>query len=109
MATDVRLEGPAVKQFEKAPPRVQAELRTLAGKVADDPQFGIYIPRADVFNKATWKRWEARVGKVRNLYKLELRDGWRALYTVGSRGADRVVMVLEVLDHKAYERLMGYA
>jgi hypothetical protein len=105
---DVRLEGTAIKQFQKAPRAVQAELRARAAALASDPQLGAYVPLADVFNKATRKKWEARVGPLRNLYKVELRDGWRALYTVGSRGADRVVLVLEVVDHKAYERLMGY-
>lgn len=108
MATDVRLEGPAQKQFEKAPKTIQTELRKLAPKLAADPHTGEYVPVSDVHNKATVKKWERRVGRVRNLYKLELAHGWRALYTVGSRGADRIVLILEVVDHKHYERLMGY-
>lgn len=104
---DVRLEGPAQKQFDKAPPRVRERLRALARRLAEDAQLGEYVPVTDVYSKATLKKWERRVGKVRNLYKLELHDGWRALYTVGSRGADRLVMVLEVVDHKQYERRMG--
>lgn len=108
MATGVLLEGSAQKQFEKAPKAVQRQLRELAGNLVEDPHAGEYVPVADVHNKGTVKKWERRVGRVRNLYKLELSDGWRALYTVGSRGAERVVMVLEVIDHKQYERLMGY-
>ncbi|HUR69634.1 MAG TPA: hypothetical protein VM370_10340 [Candidatus Thermoplasmatota archaeon] len=108
MPADVVLEGPAQKQFEKSPRAIQADLGKRAKKLAQDPHFGQYIPIADVHNKATLKKWERRVGRVRNLYKLELSDGWRAIYTTGSRGADRVVMILEVVDHKAYERLMGY-
>lgn len=108
MATDVRLEGPAQKQFDKAPPHIQQGLRKLAPELAKDPQLGAFIPLTDVYNKATRRKWEARVGRVRNLHKVELPDGWRALYTVGSRGAERVVMILEVVDHKKYERLMGY-
>lgn len=108
MAIGVRLEGPAQKQFEKAPGHVQRALRKLAARLADDPQAGEYVPVSDVHNKLTIKKWERRVGRPRNLYKLELPDGWRALYTVGSRGSDRLVMVLEVVDHKQYERIMGY-
>lgn len=109
MATDVRLEGPAQNQFEKAPATIREELKALAPKLAKDPQHGEYVPPASVHNKATLKRWQARVGPVKNLYKLEMADGWRALYTVGSRGPDRVVMILEVVRHKEYERLMGYS
>jgi hypothetical protein len=108
LTTDVRLEGPAQKQFAKVPKPIQAELRRLASRLASDPQSGEHVPVADVHNKATVKKWERHVGRVRNLYKLTLAEGWRALYTVGSHGADRVVMILEVVDHKRYDRLMGY-
>lgn len=109
MTTDVRLEGPAIKQFEKAPTPLQAEVRRVAKALAANPQAGEYVPLKDVFNKATRKTWTARVGKLTNLYKVELRDGWRLLYTVGSRGPERVVLVIEMVDHKQYERLMGYS
>ena len=108
MPTDVVLEGTAQKQFAKAPRAVRDKLRTLAQALAKDPQLGEYVPPADVRRRTTLRKWEARVGAVRNLYKLELPAGWRALSTVGSRGAERVVMVLEVVDHEQYERLMGY-
>lgn len=108
MPTDVRLEGPAQKQFAKAPKQVQAGLRKMASRLAADPQAGEYVPVAAVHNKATVAKWERRVGRVRNLHKVELADGWRALYTIGSHGADRAVMVLEVVDHKQHDRLMGY-
>lgn len=104
----MRLEGPAQKQFEKAPKAIQNELRKLAQDLAIDPQWGEYVPVKDVHNKSTVKKWERRIGRMRNVYKLDLADGWRALYTIGSRGADRVVMILEVVDHKQYDRLMGY-
>lgn len=109
MPTDVRLEGPAIKQFEKAPSTIQAETRRTAKALAVNPQAGEYVPLKDVFNKATRKAWAARVGKMTNLYKVELRGGWRMLYTVGSQGPERVVLVLEIVDHKHYERLMGYS
>ena len=109
MATDVRLEGPAQRQFEKAPAAIQDELRERAQELAKDPQLGEYVPPASVHNKATLQRWQARVGPVKNPYKLALADGWRSLYTVGSRGPDRIVMILEVVRHKEYERLMGYS
>jgi hypothetical protein len=108
VATDVQLEGPAQKQFQKALHVVQAQLRRVARALAEDPQRGEYVPVSAVHNKGTIKKWRSRVGQVRNLYRLELAEGCRGLYTVGSRGPDRVVMILEVVDHKQYERLMGY-
>lgn len=107
MPTDVRLAGAAIKQFDKAPEAIRSAIRQVARRLAENPQSGEYVPVKDVFNKATRKAWVARVGPLSNLYKVELRDGWRLLYTVGSRGPERVVMVLAVVDHKGYERLMG--
>lgn len=70
MATDVRLEGPAIKQFEKSPAALQTEVRRVAKALAANPQAGEYVPLKDVFNKATLKAWTARVGKPTNLYKV---------------------------------------
>lgn len=109
MTTDVKLEGPAIRQFEKAPTTIQAEVRRSAKVLAQNPFAGEYVPLKDVFNRATVKAWTARIGKPANLYKISLRDGWRLLYSVGSRGPERVILVLEVVDHKRYERLMGYS
>jgi len=98
-----------MKLFEKAPSPISAETRRTAKALAVNPQAGECVPLKDVLNKATRKTWTARVGKITNLYKVELRDGWRMLYTVGSRGPERIVLVLELVDHKQYERLMGHS
>ena len=109
MPIDVLLEASVQRQFDKAPKHVRDALRTLAPKLASDPQWGEYVSPKQVPNKRTLQKWERRVGPMANLYKLELPRAWRALYTTKSRGSERVVMVLEVVDHKEYDRLMGYA
>lgn len=108
-SAEVRLESPhAERQFQSAPKEVSEALRRKAKDLAKDPQAGTFVPVARV-PKATMRRWEARVGKVTNLYKLDLPGGWRALYTIGSDGPLRVVLVLEVVRHKDYERALGIA
>ncbi len=82
-------------------------MRRKAKDLASDPQAGTFVSMARV-PKATAQRWEARAGRVTNLYKLDLPSGWRALYTIGTDGPLRVVLVLEILRHKDYERVMGY-
>lgn len=54
------------------------------------------------------KKWRRRIGPVTNLYKLDLPKAWRALYTLGSEGPNRVVLVIEILDHRGYDRVLGY-
>lgn len=104
----VRIEAPhAQGQFQVAPRDVQDALRRHARTLAQDPQQGTFIAVARV-PKETLRRWQARVAAVPNLWKLDLPQGWRALYTVGSEGPLRVVLVLEVLRHKDYDRLLGY-
>lgn len=105
---DVRVQAPhAAKQFEKAPAEVRKILRERADRLAEDPQAGTYISTSRVPTKAL-KRWERRVGPVANLWKVDLPDGLRALYTVGSDGPHRVVLVLEIVNHTEYDRLLGY-
>lgn len=105
---DVLLEATAQRQFAAAPRAVRQRLRALARELAVDPQAGVFIPPVDVHRRGTLAKWERRVGSIRNIYKLDLPSGWRALYTIGTRGERRVIMVLEIVDHKQYERLMGY-
>jgi hypothetical protein len=58
--------------------------------------------------KATLRRWESRLGTLVALYKLDLPDGWRALYTTGSDGPLSLVLVFEVVTHREYDRMLGY-
>lgn len=104
---EVRLEAHAAKQFSRAPRPVQQDLRRKAKQLAHDPQRGTFIGIRRV-PKTTLAKWDARVGVQLNLYKLDLSGGWRALYAVGSDGPLRVVVILEVVDHKEYDRLLGY-
>ena len=87
---------------------MQEALRRKAKDLADDPQARTFVSVTRV-PKATLRTWEARVGKVTNLYKLDLPGAWRALYTIGSDGPLRVVLVVEVLCHRDYERVSGYS
>ena len=83
-------------------------MRRKAKDLAKDPQTGTFVSVTRV-PKATMRRWEVRVGKVTNLYKLDLPGAWRALYTIGSDGPLRVLLVVEVFRHKDYERVLGYS
>ena len=87
---------------------MQEALRRKAKDLAEDPQAGTFVSVTRV-PKATMRRWEMRVRKVTNLSKLDLPGAWRALYTIGSDGPLRVVLVVEVLRHRDYERVLGYS
>ena len=106
--THVALQAPhAAKQFEAAPALVQTALRRLRAELEADPLMGIFIPLRTVPRK-TLQKWQARIGAIPNLHKLELPAGWRALYTVATEKDQCAVLLVEVVDHKEYDRLFGY-
>ena len=41
---------------------------------------------------------------VQNLYVEDLPDFWRLLYTIAHEGHERYVVVVEIVDHKTYDR-----
>ncbi len=44
-----------------------------------------------------------------NLFRLELPDGWRALYTVASSPSEGTqVRILWIGSHSRFDRLLGY-
>ncbi len=55
------------------------------------------------------ERVPKRFRSLPNLFRLELPEGWRALYTVASSPmAGTQVRIVWVCDHKRYDRLFGY-
>lgn len=109
---DVGVDHPhAAKQFQNAPEDIQTKLRQLSPILEDDPQAGTYISSNKVYNAGTIPRWTRRLGfEPPNLFKLDLPSAWRALYTVTSDvpSGGKLVLIIEIVDHKEYERLMGY-
>lgn len=45
---------------------------------------------------------------INNLWKYDLPNGWRLLYSLGKNEIEIIAIVLEWLDHKKYERRFGY-
>lgn len=106
---EVGLDDPhAWRQFERAPPHVRDALRRKANRLEVDPQRGTRLAKGRVPD-ATLRRWKRRVGPITNVYKGNLPDGWRLIYTLTTRKSKRVVLILEVVDHTTYDRLLGYA
>ena len=47
---------------------------------------------------------------ITNLFRVELPDFWRMLYTLtaGSSGIEIIVLVLDIINHKKYDKKFGY-
>lgn len=67
-----------------------------------DPLCGIRVP-ARLFPKEYVQKYG-----ITNLWKYDLPNGWRLLYTVVGNEVKIVSVILEWMTHKEYERRFGY-
>ncbi|MDD4524076.1 MAG: hypothetical protein PHW84_14805 [Methanosarcina sp.] len=53
--------------------------------------------------------YKTRYG-ITNLFRVELPNFWRMLYTLtaGSSGIEIIVLVMDIIDHKKYDKKFGY-
>lgn len=82
------------------------KLHELISRALDDlkenPVVGIKIP------KAIWPSEYLRKYGIDNLWKYDLPNGWRLIYTIKGTSIEVMSIVLEWFDHKNYERRFGY-
>lgn len=45
---------------------------------------------------------------LENLYRMELPNFWRMLYTLAETEEETIAFVIDILDHKRYSRKFGY-
>lgn len=67
-----------------------------------NPQCGVKIP------KNLWPRDYIRKFNITNLWKYNLPNGWRLIYTIQTNDVMILNIILEWFCHKAYEKKFGY-
>lgn len=67
-----------------------------------DPFYGIQIKKSLIPQK-----YKAEYSTT-NLWKVDLSDFWRLLYTITSTEYEIIIFVLEIIDHKTYDNIFGY-
>lgn len=70
--------------------------------LADDAFCGIQIPKKQI-PKDYIKKYE-----IDNLWKYNLPNAWRLIYSVAEDKIMVISIVIEWMDHKRYERRFGY-
>lgn len=45
---------------------------------------------------------------VRNLWRVELSNFWRMLYTIRGDQIEIICFILDIIDHKKYNKIFGY-
>ena len=68
----------------------------------DNPQYGIHIPKNLIPKEYTQKY------DVENLWKVNLPKAWRMLYTIRGSEVEIIALILEIMNHRDYEKKFGY-
>jgi len=104
----VFLKGNAKEAYLKLKGRDDKESRILLESfervkniLIENPQFGNPVSKNLIPE-------EYRNMGVGNIYRVPLSNYWRMLYTIEGDRVEIFVFVLEIVDHKDYNRIMGY-
>lgn len=82
--------------------KLYESIQSAKEKLKIDPCTGIKIP------KQLWpKDYVQRYG-ITNLFKFDLPDGWRLIYTIETDEVRIVNIILDWFDHKKYEKKFKY-
>lgn len=72
--------------------------------IKENPQYGNPVSK-----KLIPEEYSKKYGKI-NLFRVELPNFWRMLYTLteGEAKIEVIAFVLDILDHPAYDKRFGY-
>lgn len=68
----------------------------------ENPQYGIHIPKNKIPKEYVIKY------DVNNLWKINLSGAWRMIYTIRGSEIEIISLILDILDHKNYEKKFKY-
>ncbi|MFH0870280.1 MAG: hypothetical protein V1866_04460 [archaeon] len=70
-------------------------------RLKENPQYGEPVPKR-LIPKEYLKQG------IQNLYRVELSNYWRMLYTIEGNEVEILLFILSITDHQKYDRLLGY-
>lgn len=104
----VLLKNQAKESFFELKRRGDKESQTLLNSIKrtiellkENPQFGDPIAKRLIPIKFKQQG-------IQNLYRVELSNYWRLLYTLEGTTVEIFAFVLSIVDHKEYDKLFGY-
>jgi len=71
-------------------------------EIKNNPMVGIKLP------KNVWPKEYVKQYKITNLWKIDLPDGWRLIYTIQANDVMILSIILEWFSHKEYEKRFNY-
>jgi hypothetical protein len=108
----VVLSEEVVREFSRIQARAErgdGEARYLLGIITKGiAKLGEDVEAGRKIRKRLWPAEYPRKYGVTNLWKLNLDSYWRMIYTIRGSNVEIISFVLDILDHKKYERKFGY-
>ena len=89
------------KRADKEATSILSSFERVKDILKDNPQYG------DPIRKELIPSELKRAG-VQNLYRVELSNYWRMLYTIEGSQVEIFLFVLNIVEHKDYNKLFGY-
>ena len=89
------------KRTDKESITILNSIERIRDILKDNPQFGDPIKKELIPN-------ELRKLNIQNLYRVELSNYWRMLYTIEGDTVEIFLFVLKIVNHKEYNKLFGY-
>ena len=89
------------KRDDKEAKAILSSFERVKGILKDNPQFG------DPIKKELIPRKLQELG-IQNLYRVELSNYWRMIYTIEGNRVEIFLFVLNIFNHNEYNKLFGY-
>ena len=77
-------------------------LQRVFGLLKSNPFGGIQIKKSLILMKYVKNQ------DVSNLWKFDLPNYWRMIYTVRGNEVEIISFILDIIDHKTYDKIFGY-
>jgi len=102
------LKGKAKESYLELKKRTDKESKSILKSIGrikeilkDNPQYG------DPLAKRLIPK-EHRDQGIKNLYRVELSNYWRMIYTIEGNEVEIFLFILNIQNHKEYDKLFGY-
>ena len=89
------------KRNDKEAKSILDSFNRIKEVLRENPQYGDPIAK-DLIPK------EFKKAGIKNLYRVELSNYWRALYTIEGTKIEIFLFILSIVDHKEYNKLFKY-
>ncbi len=70
--------------------------------IKQNPFVGDQVPKKQIPRKYTLKY------DVDNVWRIELTDRWRLVYTISGNRVEIITFIIDIFDHKEYDKVFGY-